>query len=67
LCALVLAIGALTELVSFQAIRAFVIQTAAFPARLAWTAPLLVDSFTTAATLVIRWRYLRGEPRHAAW
>jgi hypothetical protein len=63
----VLAIGALAYLVSFEAIRAFAIQTAAFPARLAWTAPLLVDSFTTAATLVILWRYLRGEPSHAAW
>ena len=67
LSALVLAIGALAYLVSFEAIRAFAIQTAAFPPRLAWTAPLLVDSFTTAATLVILWRYLRGEPWHAAW
>ncbi|HEV8653478.1 MAG TPA: DUF2637 domain-containing protein [Actinomycetes bacterium] len=67
LSALVLAIGALAYLVSFEAIRAFATQTAAFPPRLAWTAPLLVDSFTTAATLVILWRYLRGEPWHAAW
>jgi hypothetical protein len=67
LSALVLAIGALAYLVSFEAIRAFAIQTAAFPPRLAWTAPLLVDSFTTAATLVILWRYLRGEPWFAAW
>ena len=62
LSALMLAIGALAYLVSFEAIRAFAIQTAAFPPPLAWTAPLLVDSFTTAATLVILWRYLRGEP-----
>jgi Protein of unknown function (DUF2637) len=67
LSALVLTIGALAYLVSFEAIRAFAIQTAAFPSRLAWTAPLLVDSFTTAATLVILWRYLRGEPWFAAW
>jgi hypothetical protein len=67
LSALVLAIGALAYLVSFEAIRAFAIQTAAFPPSLAWAAPLLVDSFTTAATLVILWRYLRGEPWFAAW
>jgi hypothetical protein len=65
LSALVLTIGALAYLVSFEAIRAFAIQTAAFPPRLAWTAPLLVDSFTTAATLAILWRYLRGEPWYA--
>jgi hypothetical protein len=34
-------------------IRAFAIETAAFPPALAWSAPLLVDSFTTAASLVI--------------
>jgi hypothetical protein len=67
LSALVLAIGALAYLVSFEAIRAFAIQTAAFPPSLAWAAPLLVDSFTTAATLVILWRYLRGEPWFSAW
>jgi len=67
LSALVLTIGALAYVVSFEAIRAFAIQTGAFPAVLAWTAPLLVDSFTTAATLVILWRYLRGEPWYTAW
>ena len=67
LTALVLVITALAYVVSFEAIRAFAITTAAFPPALAWAAPLLVDSFTTAATLVILWRYLRGEPWHAAW
>jgi Protein of unknown function (DUF2637) len=53
LTALVLAIAALAYVVSFEAIRAFAIETAAFPRALAWSAPLLVDSFTTAASLVI--------------
>ena len=61
LTALVLAIAALAYMVSFEAIRAFAIETAAFPPALAWSAPLLVDSFTTAASLVILWRYLRGD------
>ena len=61
LTALVLAIAALAYVVSFEAIRAFAVETAAFPPALAWSAPLLVDSFTTAASLVILWRYLRGE------
>jgi hypothetical protein len=53
LTALVLAIAARAYVASFEAIRAFVIETAAFPAALAWSAPLLVDSFTTAASVVI--------------
>jgi Protein of unknown function (DUF2637) len=67
LTALVLAIAALAYIVSFEAIRAFAIETAAFPPELAWSAPLLVDSFTTAASLVILWRYLRGEGWRAPW
>jgi Protein of unknown function (DUF2637) len=67
LTALVLAIAALAYVVSFEAIRAFAIETAAFPPVLAWSAPLLVDSFTTAASLVILWRYLRGEGWRAPW
>jgi hypothetical protein len=34
---------------------------------LAWSAPLLVDSFTTAASLVIVWRYLRGDAWSEPW
>src|SRR4029453_18784505 len=67
LTALVLAIAALAYVVSFEAIRAFAVETAAFPAELAWSAPLLVDSFTTAASLVILWRYLRGEGWSEPW
>ena len=67
LTALVLAIAALAYVVSFEAIRAFAIETAAFPAELAWSAPLLVDSFTTAASLVILWRYLRGDAWSEPW
>jgi hypothetical protein len=53
--ALVLAIAALAYLVSFEAISDFAVQVGAFPAGLRWCAPLLVDSFTTAATLVVLW------------
>jgi hypothetical protein len=67
LTALVLAIAALAYVVSFEAIRAFAIESAAFPAELAWSAPLLVDSFTTAASLVILWRYLRGDAWSQPW
>jgi len=67
LTALVLAIAALAYAVSFEAISAFAIETAAFPPSLAWSAPLLVDSFTTAASLVILWRYLRGEGWREPW
>jgi hypothetical protein len=67
LTALVFAIAALAYVVSFEAIRAFAVETAAFPAELAWSAPLLVDSFTTAASLVILWRYLRGDHWYDPW
>jgi hypothetical protein len=67
LIALVLAIAALAYVVSFEAIRAFAVETAAFPPELAWSAPLLVDSFTTAASLVILWRYLRGDAWRDPW
>jgi hypothetical protein len=67
LTALVLAIAALACVVSFEAIRAFAVETAAFPPELAWSAPLLVDSFTTAASLVILWRYLRGDAWRDPW
>jgi Protein of unknown function (DUF2637) len=67
LTALVLAIAALAYVVSFEAIRAFAVETAAFPPELAWSAPLLVDSFTTAASLVILWRYLRGDAWSEPW
>jgi Protein of unknown function (DUF2637) len=62
-----LAIAALAYVVSFEAIRAFAVETAAFPPELAWSAPLLVDSFTTAASLVILWRYLRGDAWRDPW
>jgi hypothetical protein len=67
LTALVLAIAALAYVVSFEAMRAFAVETAAFPPELAWSAPLLVDSFTTAASLVILWRYLRGDAWRDPW
>jgi hypothetical protein len=51
--ALVGAIAALAFLVSFRAISQFAVQTGAFPHSLGWAAPLLVDSFTLAASIEV--------------
>jgi Protein of unknown function (DUF2637) len=51
--ALVLAIAGLAFLVSFRAISDFAVTTGAFPAQLGWAAPLLVDSFTLAASIEV--------------
>jgi hypothetical protein len=51
--ALVAAIAALAFLVSFRAISQFAVQTGAFPPSLGWAAPLLVDSFTLAASIEV--------------
>jgi Protein of unknown function (DUF2637) len=58
--ALVLGVAALAFLVSFEAITAFAVATGAIPAGLGWCAPLLVDTFTAAATLVVWSRSLVG-------
>jgi hypothetical protein len=50
---LVLGIAGLAFVVSFEAISAFAVATGAFPPALGWCAPLLVDTFTAAATLVV--------------
>ena len=50
---LVGAIAALAFLVSFRAISQFAVQTGAFPHSLGWAAPLLVDSFTLAASIEV--------------
>jgi len=50
---LVLGVAGLAFVVSFEAISAFAVATGAFPASLGWCAPLLVDTFTAAATLVV--------------
>jgi hypothetical protein len=65
--ALVFAVAALAFVVSFEAISAFAVQVGAFPPGLRYCAPLLVDSFTAAATLVILWISLTGEPIATAW
>jgi hypothetical protein len=59
--ALVAAISALAFLVSFRAISEFAVQTGAFPARLGWAAPLLVDSFTLAASIEVLRSALAGQ------
>jgi hypothetical protein len=65
--ALVLAVAVLAFVVSFEAISDFAVQVGAFPPSLRYCAPLLVDSFTAAATLVILWISLTGEPIATAW
>jgi uncharacterized protein DUF2637 len=65
--ALVFAVAALAFVVSFEAISAFAVQVGAFPHALRYCAPLLVDSFTAAATLVILWISLTGQKIATAW
>jgi hypothetical protein len=50
---LVLGVAGLAFVVSFEAISAFAVATGAFPTSLGWCAPLLVDTFTAAASLVV--------------
>jgi Protein of unknown function (DUF2637) len=67
--ALVATIGALAFLVSFEAISSYAVRVGAFSPGLRWTAPLLVDTFTVAATLVILARSQDGSAGRAwyAW
>jgi hypothetical protein len=65
--ALVFVVAVLAFVVSFEAISDFAVQVGAFPHSLRYCAPLLVDSFTAAATLVILWISLTGEKLAAAW
>lgn len=65
--ALVFAVATLAFVVSFEAISAFAVQVGAFPHALRYCAPLLVDSFTAAATLVILWISLTGDKIATAW
>jgi hypothetical protein len=64
---LVFAVAVLAFVVSFEAISSFAVQVGAFPHGLRYCAPLLVDSFTAAATLVILWLSLTGQPIATAW
>jgi hypothetical protein len=65
--ALVFAVAVLAFVVSFEAISDFAVQVGAFPPSLRYCAPLLVDSFTAAATLVILWLSLTGPRLTSAW
>ena len=65
--ALVFAVAVLAFVVSFEAISSFAVHVGAFPYALRYCAPLLVDSFTAAATLVILWLSLTGQPIATAW
>jgi hypothetical protein len=65
--ALVGAIAALAFLVSFRAISEFAVTTGAFPTRLGWAAPLLVDSFTLAASIEVLRSALAGQRAVYPW
>jgi Protein of unknown function (DUF2637) len=65
--ALVVVVAVLAFVVSFEAISDFAVQVGAFPPSLRYCAPLLVDSFTAAATLVILWLSLTGPKPASAW
>jgi len=64
---LVATVAVLAFLVSFDAISTYAIQTGAFPPGLGWAAPLLVDTFTVAATLVVYARSLARVRAPFAW
>jgi Protein of unknown function (DUF2637) len=64
---LVGAIAALAFLVSFRAISEFAVQTGAFPRSLGWAAPLLVDSFTLAASIEVLRSALAGQRAVYPW
>jgi hypothetical protein len=65
--ALVGAIAALAFLVSFRAISEFAVTTGAFPRSLGWAAPLLVDSFTLAASIEVLRSALAGQRPVYPW
>jgi hypothetical protein len=65
--ALVAAIAALAFLVSFRAISQFAVTTGAFPHSLGWAAPLLVDSFTLAASIEVLRSALAGQRAVYPW
>ena len=64
---LVGAIAALAFLVSFRAISQFAVTTGAFPRSLGWAAPLLVDSFTLAASIEVLRSALAGQRAVYPW
>jgi hypothetical protein len=64
---LVAAIALIAFAVSFEAISAYAVQVGAFPRALRWCAPLLVDTFTLAACLVILARSRDGVGAVYAW
>jgi hypothetical protein len=64
---LVGAIALIAFAVSFEAISAYAVAVGAFPHALRWCAPLLVDTFTLAACLVILARSRDGVRAVYAW
>jgi len=55
LVGLVVLIGLLAFVASFDAISQYAVRQVAWPTRLRWVPPLLVDSFTLAGTLLVVW------------
>src|SRR4029450_7007659 len=61
------AIAALPFLLSFRAISQFAVTTGAFPHSLGWAAPLLVDSFTLAASIEVLRSAVAGQRAVYPW
>jgi hypothetical protein len=63
---LVLLIAGLAFVASFDKISTYAVTEVAWPTKLRWVPPLLVDSFTFVGTLLIVWLGLSGRPRRTA-
>jgi Protein of unknown function (DUF2637) len=66
LAALVAVIALLAFVASFDKISAYAVAEVAWPTRLRWIPPLLVDSFTFVGTLLVVWLSLSATPRRKA-
>jgi hypothetical protein len=66
LAVLVAVIALLAFVASFDKISAYAVAEVAWPTRLRWIPPLLVDSFTVVGTLLVVWLSLSGAPRRKA-
>jgi hypothetical protein len=60
-------VAGLGYLVSFEAISSFVVRIGALPTSLRWCGPLLVDTFSTLATLFLVWLALSGVRLRHCW
>jgi hypothetical protein len=66
LAGLVAVIALLAFVASFDKISAYAVTQVAWPSRLRWIPPMLVDSFTFVGTLLVVWLSLSPAPRRKA-